>query len=96
MSYLVKPVNEGSLKTALALAMRRFQEFEALRSENDDLRQTLEDRKIIERAKGILMKRSSLDEQTAFLRLQKLARDKAVSMVVVAKTILEAEKAFDV
>lgn len=96
MSYLVKPINEGSLKVAVALAMRRFQEFEALHTENVDLRQTLEDRKIIERAKGILMKRTSLDEQAAFLRLQKLAREKAISMVAVATTILEAEQAFNV
>ena len=53
MSYLVKPINEGSLKASLALAIRRFQEFEALHAENSNLRQTLEDRKIIERAKGV-------------------------------------------
>ena len=94
-SYLIKPIDQGSLKTALALAMRRFQEFEALHRENDDLRKTLEGRKVIERAKGILMKRTSLDEQAAFLRLQKMAREKATTMVAIATSILDAEKAFD-
>ena len=96
MSYLIKPIDEGSLTTALALAMRRFQEFEALHRENDDLRKTLEGRKVIERAKGILMKRTSLDEQAAFLRLQKMAREKATTMVAIATSILDAENAFDV
>lgn len=96
MSYLVKPLDEASLKAALALAMRRFREFEALHKENANLRQTLEDRKLIERAKGVLMKRTGLDEESAFLRLQKLSREKASRMVDVAKTILDAEEAFDV
>ncbi len=96
MSYLIKPIDEGSLKAALVLAMRRFREFEALHKENGDLRQTLEGRKVIERAKGILMKRTSLDEQSAFLRLQKMAREKSTTMVAVANTILDADKAFDV
>jgi response regulator NasT len=96
MSYLVKPIDEASLKTSLALAMRRFREFEALHNENASLRQTLEDRKLIERAKGVLMKRTRLDEEAAFLRLQKLSREKASRMVDVARTILDAEQAFDV
>lgn len=95
MAYLIKPIDEGNLTTSLALAMRRFKEFEALHNENADLRQTLENRKVIERAKGVLMKRTSLDEQAAFLRLQKLAREKSVSMVSIAKTILDAERAYD-
>jgi len=96
MSYLVKPIEESNLKAALALAMRRFHEFEALHKENANLRQTLDDRKLIERAKGVLMKRTGMAEEEAFLRLQKIAREKATRMVDVAKTILAAEEAFDV
>ena len=78
---------------AIAIAMSRFQEFREMRVETDNLRQALEDRKIIERAKGILMKRASLDEPEAFRRLQKLARDKNQKLIEIAKIILTAEEA---
>jgi response regulator NasT len=76
LAYLVKPIKQADLEPAIALAMRRFQQFEQLRKEAADLKQALADRKIIERAKGILMKRAGLDEQDAFRRLQKLASEK--------------------
>ena len=75
LAYLVKPIKQQDLEPAIVIAMRRFQEFKTLRQDTDNLRQALEDRKLIERAKGILMRRSSLEEAEAFRRLQKLARD---------------------
>ena len=63
MAYLVKPIKQADLEPAIALAMRRFEQFQALRREAADLRQALEDRKVIERAKGLLMKKAGLDEQ---------------------------------
>src|SRR5262249_16284767 len=63
LGYLVKPIKQADLGPTIALAMRRFEQFEALRQEAADLRQALEDRRITERAKGILMKRGGLDEQ---------------------------------
>ena len=95
MAYLVKPIAQADLETAIAVAWRRFEEFRALRSEAADLRQALEDRKTIERAKGILMKRARLDEAAAFERLRKLARNKSRKMVDVARMIVLAEKAID-
>ena len=80
-------------RPAIALAMRRFEQFQALRKEAADLRQALEDRKVIERAKGILMKQAGLDEQDAFRRLQKLASDKNRKLVEIAQMILIAEEA---
>ena len=75
--------------------MQRFEEFRALCKEAGELRRgALEDRKAIERAKGILMKKAGLDEPEAFLRLQKLARDQNQKMVEVARMILRADKAF--
>ncbi len=56
LGYLVKPIKQSDLEPTIALAMRRFEQFEALRREAADLRQALEDRKVIERAKGLLMK----------------------------------------
>src|SRR5262249_49239503 len=65
MGYLVKPVSEPDLKTAIAVAMLRFQHFNELRQEAADLRQALKDRKLIERAKGVLMRRLRVDEDEA-------------------------------
>src|SRR5262249_4209753 len=62
MAYLVKPISEADLKTALTVASLRFQHFLALQKETANLRQALEDRKLLERAKGILMSRLRVDE----------------------------------
>jgi response regulator NasT len=93
LGYLVKPIKQADLEPVIALAMRRFEQFEALRREAADLRQALEDRKIIERAKGILMKRGPLDEQEAFRRLQKLASEKSRKLIDIAQMVLVAEEA---
>jgi response regulator NasT len=94
MAYLVKPIKQADLEPAIALAMRRYEQFSMLQKEADDLRQALEDRKVIERAKGILMKKVPLDEQGAFRRLQKLASDKNLKMVEIARMIVTADEAF--
>lgn len=94
LAYLIKPIHDDNLRTSIALAMRRFQELTALRHQTDDLRQAMEDRKLVERAKGILMKRGGLEEQDAFRRLQRLASEKNMKLVEIARTILTAEQAF--
>jgi response regulator NasT len=94
MGYLVKPIKQADLGPVISLAMRRFEQFQELRKEAADLRQALEDRKLIERAKGILMKKAGLDEAAAFRRLQKLASDKNLKLAEVARIILTAEEAF--
>lgn len=93
LAYLVKPIKVDQLKPAIALAMARFEEFEALRSEAADIKQALEDRKLIERAKGILMRRANLDEPEAFRRLQKHATQKRTRLVDIARTLIAAEEA---
>jgi AmiR/NasT family two-component response regulator len=94
VAYLVKPIKQQDLEPAIAIAVSRFQEFRAARQEADNLRQTLEDRKLIERAKGMIMKRAALDEPEAFRRLQKLAREKNLKLVEVAKIVITAEEAY--
>jgi response regulator NasT len=94
LAYLVKPIKQADLEPAIALATRRFEQFQALRKEASDLKQALEDRKLIERAKGVLMKKAGLDEHDAFRRLQKLASDKNKKLVEIAQMILTAEEAF--
>jgi len=95
MGYLVKPIKQADLEPVIALAMRRFEQFQALRKETSDLRQALEDRKIIERAKGILMKKAKLEEHDAFRRLQRLASDNNLKLVEIARIILTPEEAFE-
>jgi AmiR/NasT family two-component response regulator len=94
MGYLVKPIKQADLPPVIGLVMRRFEQFQALRQEAADLRQALEDRKIVERAKGILMKKAGLDEQGAFRRLQKLASEKNLKLVQLARMIVTADEAF--
>jgi AmiR/NasT family two-component response regulator len=93
MAYLIKPIKQADLEPAIGLALWRFEQFQALRKEAADLRQALEDRKVIERAKGVLMKRAGLDEAAAFRRLQKLASNKNRKLVEIAQTLLVAEEA---
>jgi response regulator NasT len=93
MGYLVKPIKQTDLVPAIAIAVHRFEQFEALRKETDDLKQALVDRKVIERAKGILMKKANLSESDAFRRLQKLASDKNRKLVDIATMIVTAEEA---
>lgn len=95
MAYLVKPIKQSDLEPAIAIAMRRFEQFEAMRREASDLKQALADRKLIERAKGIMMKKANLDEPTAFRRMQKLASDRNKKLVEIAQMILTAEEAFE-
>jgi two-component system, response regulator PdtaR len=94
LAYLVKPIKQADLEVAIGLAMQRFDEFQTLRKEAGELRQALADRKIIERAKGILMKRAGVDEDEAFRRIQKLARDLNQRLVDASHTILKAYEAF--
>src|SRR5205085_4372011 len=94
LAYLVKPIKQADLGPVIALAMRRFEQFQELRKEASDLRQALEDRKLIERAKGLLMKKAGLDEASAFRQLQKLASDKNLKLVEIARILLTAEEAY--
>ncbi len=94
LAYLVKPIKRQDLQPAIQIAVRRHEEFQAMRQEATDLRQALQDRKLIERAKGILMKRAQLDETAAFLRLQKTARDRNRKLVEIAEMVVTAEQVY--
>ncbi|MEX2558658.1 MAG: ANTAR domain-containing protein, partial [Pirellulales bacterium] len=94
MAYLVKPIEEADIEVAIGIAMRRFEQFQAVSKEASDLRQALENRKLIERAKGIVMKHSGLDEQGAFRRLHKMSWDQNRKLVEIARMILLAEEVF--
>ncbi len=91
MNYVVKPVRAEQLHVAVELAIHQFVELSGLRDEVASLRETLETRKLVERAKGVLMRRG-MDEPQAFRRLQKLAMDKRTSLRQVAEAILLTEE----
>ncbi len=95
LAYLLKPIRQHDLEPAISLAMRRFDQFETLRREATDLRQALDDRKIIERAKGLLMKREKIDEQEAFRRLQKLAMQQNRKLTDIAQMVLSVGDVFE-
>jgi two-component system, response regulator PdtaR len=90
-AYLTKPVDSRALEAALALSAARHAEFEALESEVDRAQQALEDRKLIERAKGLLMAALNLSEQDAFRRLQLTARERNLRLAEVAARIVEQQ-----
>lgn len=93
--YLLKPVSLDDLRVTLAVAWSRYRAHSDLAKDVSELEQRLEDRKIIERAKGILMQNLSLSEPEAMRRLQKQARDSRRPMVELAKSLLDAQGLLD-
>jgi response regulator NasT len=91
LGFLTKPVRPEQLGPTLHVALHRFRELEAIRQENEQLRRKLESRKLVERAKGILMTRLGLSEPEAFRRIQKTAMDTRKPMVEVAQAMLLTE-----
>jgi AmiR/NasT family two-component response regulator len=90
-AYLRKPVDSRELQAALELAAARHAEFQALEAEVDRAQQALEDRKLVERAKGLLMSALNLSEQDAFRRLQLTARERNLRLADVAARIVEQQ-----
>jgi response regulator NasT len=88
LAYLVKPIEAHQLGPALLVAWARFDELRQLADENDTLKQNLQNRKTIERAKGVLMKRHRWSEQEAFRRLQRGAMNRRTTMVELAQAVL--------
>jgi len=91
LGFLVKPLRSAELGPALDVAVSRFSELERVRSENEALRQKLESRKLVDRAKGLLMTRMGLSEPEAFRRIQKTAMDTRKTMAEVARALLLAD-----
>lgn len=88
--YLVKPVDPNDLGPAIGVARARFDEWLDARRQRDMLEMKLEERKIVERAKGLLMESRGLSERDAYRFLQKTSQDKNTPMVELAKKILLA------
>jgi response regulator NasT len=86
--YLVKPFRESDLLPAIHAARARHDELQALRDEAESLAEALETRKVVERAKGLLMEREGLSEQDAFARLRRASQVSGRPMKVVAEALI--------
>jgi len=89
-AYVVAGLSPERVRPVLEVAIARFTEFEELRRELESARSNLEDRKVIERAKGILMKRRGLPEDEAFRLLRKMAMDRKLRLAAVARELVAA------
>lgn len=88
LAYLIKPVRESDLRPAVEVALARFREIRTLHEEIGSLEETLAARKLVERAKGVLMRRLGLDEAAAFGHIQRQARNTRRTMKEIAEEIL--------
>lgn len=93
VGYLVKPFKESDLTPAIEIALARFDEFSQMTQEVDDLQHALETRKLVDRAKGILMDTKGLTESEAFRAIQKMSMDNRRPMKAVAEAIIMAHEA---
>lgn len=87
-AYIVDGMKPSRVKPILQVAVARFREFQALRTELDTVKLQLEDRKLIEKAKGLIMKHQSCDESAAYKALRKLAMDRSQRMIDVATDVI--------
>jgi AmiR/NasT family two-component response regulator len=92
VAYLVKPYREEELTPAIEVALARFEEFKELEAQVTDLQQALETRKLVDRAKGILMDKQGLTEAEAFRKIQKMSMDNRKPMKDVAEAIILAHQ----
>lgn len=90
LAYLVKPVRESNLFPAMEIAMSRFEEIVQLEHELDDVKNSLEMRKILDRAKGILMDAYGLNESEAYRRIQQYSMAKRKTIKEVAQAIVDS------
>jgi len=92
VGYLVKPFRESNLAPAIEVTLARFAEFQTLQKEVADLKETLETRKLVDRAKGILMATQGLSEQDAFRRIQKMSMNTRRPMKEIAEAVILASE----
>lgn len=94
-AYLTKPIDDRALDAGIRLAASRHEEFRALEAEVSKAQQALEDRKLIEQAKGILITATGVSEPEAFRRIQRAARDRNLKLVEVARRIVDQKALLD-
>ncbi len=90
IAYLVKPIREEQLFPAMEIAVNRFAQVQKLSAELDDLKDSLETRKLLDRAKGILMTAHGMTEQEAYRKMQQFSMAKRISLKELAESIIAA------
>jgi response regulator NasT len=95
ISYLLKPATNAGLHAAIQVSVARAREVKILQEDVDQLKSTLRDRKLIERAKGILMSRRQLNESEAFRLLQRQSQDRRIPMAKLAESIIQTDELLD-
>ena len=90
-SYLLKPVNRERLAAAASTAIARFSDLQSLKGEVGDLKQSLEDRKLVERAKGILMRDMNVKEQEAYSWLKRTSSHHNLKIAEIARRVVALE-----
>ncbi|HQV18238.1 ANTAR domain-containing response regulator [Gordonia sp. (in: high G+C Gram-positive bacteria)] len=89
MAYLVKPFTKADLVPAIEVAVSRYQEVKSLETEVATMQDRLETRKLVERAKGLLMEKQNLSEPEAFKWIQRAAMDRRTTMKAVAHVVVD-------
>ncbi|MBZ4683328.1 MAG: two-component system, response regulator PdtaR [Fusobacteriaceae bacterium] len=89
-SYIVKPFEKRDLKIAIDLAIARYEDYKKVKNELEKTKTDLENRKIIEKAKGLLMEHKNLTEREAFKKMQKMSKDKNRKLILIAEDIIKA------
>lgn len=90
MGYIVKPVDEDALLPAIDVAVHKYEQIKKMEKEYGKTKEALDDRKFVDRAKGLLMEKRKMTEKEAYGYIRKLAMDKGNSMVEISKTLLKA------
>ncbi|WP_455222330.1 ANTAR domain-containing response regulator [Kaarinaea lacus] len=93
-AYIVNGFEPSRIKHIMDLAKARFTEIQAIKKELEKTRSSLAERKIVEKAKGILMRRRTIDEEAAFQMMRKMAMDKNLKLAEVAKNIINVDTLF--
>jgi len=90
IAYLVKPIREEQLFPAMEVAVKRFAEVQKLNIELDQLKDSLETRKLLDRAKGILMAAHGMTEQEAYRKMQQFSMARRISLKELAESVIAA------
>lgn len=88
-AYVINEIQPQRLKSIITVAQERFKEVQALRNELENTKAQLESRKLIERAKGLIMQQKNISEPDAYNMLRKLAMDNGQPLAIVAKNIID-------
>lgn len=89
-AYVVDGLHASRVLPVLEVAIARFEEFQAMREELEQTKSTLAERKLVEKAKGILMRQTRMDEEAAYKAMRKMAMDRNIKIVDLARTLIAA------